>query len=169
MKFEVQPIVRELDLGEYDAIYQGHSLQVWVNAPAEFLRQRDELLVEYSRHWKELSRLRLQAVRDGGQRFQLTKVLPWKQPAAPSAPGADEALAEAFNAWVRGSFLPAIHGWFAELLSKGPEDTRWTGAELDEVFRRDSVLIEWIKRRSLEMVQAYAEEKKRNFEPPSST
>lgn len=184
MKIDVVPIVRELDLGEYSPIYAGKSVQVWVNAPNEFLRRRDELLVEYSRHWNELRRLRLEAVQGTTQGFSLVKLLPRRltprgarrsldarsggrsDPA--EAPDADQALADRFNTWVSEEFLPAVHAWFSELLSKGSEENSLSHAEIDTIYANDTVLLEWIKRRSLEMVQAYAAEKKTSSGRPSS-
>lgn len=162
MKLAVQPIVRQLDLAQYHAAYadQGAVVWVWVNAPTAFLRQRDELLIEYSRRWGELQRLRIQAVEDVGSRFVLRKLFPPKR--AAGAPDADQIQIDRFNEWVGGTFLPRLHAWFANLLSKGPDDTHWTAEELDRIFQEDSTLLEWIKRKALGLVQAYAEEKKRD-------
>ena len=169
MKLEVQPIVRELDLGGYAPVYAGKMVYVWVNAPAAFLRERDLLVVEYGRQLREVTRLRQAREADASNKFLIRLPFLGKRPAGEATPVEAVRTVDRFNRWVAQTFLPRIDAWFADLLSHGPEDTHWTAEELDTIYEQDSILLEWIKRRSLELVQDYAAEKKRPFEPPSNS
>jgi hypothetical protein len=45
---EVRPILRPLDLGDYNDTFRGQVLQVWVNPPRAFIRERDELVGQFT-------------------------------------------------------------------------------------------------------------------------
>lgn len=69
---------------------------------------------------------------------------------------------EEFKAYTFETFLPGIFGWFAKLWSQGAEDdTHWTVEEIRELEDADPALAEFMKRRSMQMIQEHrAKEKK---------
>lgn len=164
MRFEIRPVLQPLDLGEYEEIYRGTCLQVWVNPPSDFLKERDQLLFEYAR------RFRHQIGRQAQARDEIAKArfaIARKARIENSEKQLETAVDE-FNRWITETWHPALNEWFSKLLSKGQPESHVTAEKLKDVDDKDSTLLDWIKNRCLVMIEDYADGKKKDLRPKSS-
>jgi hypothetical protein len=139
MKLNIQPILKPLDLGEYDPEHmQGQSLQVWVNPPLNTLNELDELNREFTRRSTNL------LYPDKGDKRDLAKRT------------AD------FDDWFSSVFLHQTNAWYARILSQGPEETRWKADDLDEVYQASPGLLKWIKESVMQLINEQGTAKKKS-------
>lgn len=139
MKVIIQKIVRPFDLGEKAPELSGQKIYVWINPTLAFMKERDEIFLEFARKQKEL--------RDA----ETKKV---------------ENLAELnaqFNAWLDGDFTDKNNAWFAHLWSQNEkQETHWTAAEVDELRNADPALLDWMKAHSVDMILEYRKAEKKS-------
>jgi hypothetical protein len=130
MKIQIKKIVRDLNLGDYDAQYEGLTLKVWVNPDRGTIAEREELQAEFETKTQEIR--------------------------------SNNALAEPFLKWVAEVYAPAILDWYARLWSQGEDaQTHWSVDEMKELDTQDPAMLEWMKRRSVQMaIQHRTQEKK---------
>lgn len=128
MKFGVQKIVKEIQLGDYAPEYAGQTVLVWVNVPREMQEQRRALLEKYAKFLKA----------SRGPLFR----------------------------WYYGYVFKKIENesqdWFSRLWSAGADEaTHWPKEEVRALNRADAVLYKWLTRKSIELVDAFAQDKKK--------
>jgi hypothetical protein len=147
VKIEWRPVLQPLMLKEYHADYGEERIMVCVNPRPDFLRERSDLIAEYTRRAAEMQLLANKARIAGmGDGITLTKQQ------------ADDAAA-ALIAWGESTFIPAMHNWFARLWSFG--DDRYTAADVDQYQEIDPHFVAWAKARSIEMIEAHASARKK--------
>ena len=132
MKINVTKIIRPLDLGGKAPELSGQIIQTWINPTLAFMKERDEIFMEFARQQKDMGK------------------------------GDDPEIVQKWNDWIEGDFTNMNNRWFAKLWSQADDvGTHWTFEEVDELKRVDPALLEWMKSRSVEMIIEYrAREKK---------
>jgi hypothetical protein len=128
-RFDIPKILRPLVLRDYAPEMGEAVIQVWVNLPGKVIEQHDRLN-------DEIDLLR---------------------PKIADEKATDESRKEAASRLVAvGNKMIAWHG---EIWSQGPEGTRWTEEEIDELIsttrETDPMLWPWLMRRTNELIQEH--------------
>ena len=139
MKLNISKVIQSLELGGYAEEMQGQAVKVWVNPDLAVLRRRETLIEKYNRLLKNLT-----DVPEAADKHKIK-----------AAEQVRERL-EAFNEFALGDFVNGIHDWFAELWSQSADPaTHWTREELVQLNEADPALYQWMKNRSIEMIEAH--------------
>lgn len=145
MKLNITKVIQALDLGEYAEAMQGQVVQVWLNPDRATLRRRELLIEEYNR--------RLEALKNPPQVTEKNRVKVAER---------FKTTLDEFNEFALGDFLKGIHEWFASLWSQHTDaGTHWTTDELVELNEADPALYQWMKDRSLKMMEAHRSREKK--------
>jgi len=135
MKFEFPKIIRELDLGGYDPVFQGRTLQVWVNPPKGLLDAHNANIQEL----RDVLRRASEAV--------LSKDLSDEQRLAQKEQTAAE-LERLGKAQI---------AFYAELWGQGSDPM--TEEDVEELIRvstdTDPVFFDWLKSETIGMIRAH--------------
>lgn len=128
-KFDIPKILRPLALKDYAPEMGEAVVQVWVNLPGKLIEQHDRLN-------DEVDLLR---------------------PKIANEKATDESRKEAALRLV--AIGKEMIAWHAEIWSQGPEETRWTEEEVDELIsstrERDPQLWPWLMMRTKELIQEH--------------
>jgi hypothetical protein len=134
MKITIPKIILPVEMTDYSPELAGKFLFVWVNPPREMLAQYDELVNELQT--KELENAR-------------RTLFPAEQPKAESS-GLQQTF-DTLKHWLHIKAETKPEGidekllrWYAEVWSQGPEDSRWTVAELRELEMQDPAFLSWM-------------------------
>ena len=131
---KIPVILQGLDLSEYHESLKGETLQVWVNPPLTIREEHAQVFFEWN----------LAEVETG-------KGVENKLP--------DEKLA-AFKA-LRDKYEARINEWFCRIWSQGPEDSRMPLEELTVLNASDPAFVEWLKRRTMTLIEEHRREQKK--------
>lgn len=143
MKLNIARFIKPLDLAEYAEPFKGQVVQVWVNPDLATVRRRDLLIEKYNRMLKNMLDLG-KNVENASEKA--------RQEIAEQA----RMQIEAFNAFALGEFTDGINKWFADLWSQAEDPaTHWTVEELVHLNEQDPALYQWMKDRSVEMVERH--------------
>ena len=161
-KIAVKTILRSLDLGDYDEGYRGQVLQVWVNPPRSFVIERDEAIAGFMAREQALSKMAVTqtmvTLKKKSWVERMWSVVSRRRSASEMQQAQDEYKDYAEK------FVPRMHEWFAEMWSQGEE--KETAEQIAELYNAEPALVEWMKRRSVEMlVEHRSIEKKPNGRP----
>ncbi len=135
MNIEIPKAVEKLDLGEYMPEMYGQYLEVWVNPPAEMLKEIGDLT---------------QGIFDLVGRA-MRKKQNW--------------LSKKFNSNSSETIQKRIRELFSELLSQGKPQTRLSETDLkrlmDETFETDPGFWPWLQNKIAVMIREHREGKKK--------
>lgn len=139
---EWKPVFELLPLrGYYSDAPPNEGFMVCVNPTREFRQERADLLNEFSR------------------RFAVYRSLDKKKTRSADEKAADDKAAQDFLDWSGGAFIPAMDGWFARLLSFGPD--QYTADDIVEMRRVDEHLVNWLFVECIRMIEEHAGAKKK--------
>ncbi len=143
MKISIPKVIASVQLGEYAPELQGKFLHVWVNMPKEKLQQYDDLVTSLQEQSLAEAQKTLESnsdsqaddkdqQSDGVRRLinQLKLMLHKKRDRKVDA--VDVKLLQ----------------WYVEMWSQGPEETRWTVEELQQLEEQDPAFLSWCITRS---------------------
>jgi hypothetical protein len=138
MKFQIvwKPVLVPLYLREYQPEYGDECLQVCVNPATQFLTEKVALGEEYALRYAETAKLMT----------------------ADDKKLAEKKVAD-FLEWNNTEFMDRADGWFATLWSFGAD--QWTPADLKLIKETDPHLLTWLKNRSMEMIEAHKQDRKK--------
>lgn len=149
MKITIPKVIIQVPLKNYAAELNGHALHVWVNPPMDKLD-------EYNRLVTELQERQLESAR---------------QVLAPESEKKETPLQRALEQMTRwlkikkeqpaDSLDDGLLKWYADLWSYGPEDTRWTAAELRTLEGQDPAFLSWMISQTWAVRNAHIEQKKK--------
>jgi hypothetical protein len=154
MKFEIPKTVRFLDFREYDpenAALAGVGIHVWVDPPRSALLELDRLNGSYLAEMK----------RYGGT----------LGPAGAKKPGLGMLFRKAREQGAFRSFVDSYHrsvyAWYARIWSQAADpETHWTVAEVQQVDEANTVLLEWMYRKTFELIEQHRADTKKGSRPP---
>lgn len=139
--FEWKAVIHPLDLGEYNPALAGQTIPVCVNPQQEWMEERARLLNGFMERYREYNALL--ALKD--------------------APADALEKIQAFSAWTKDTFNPAVDDWYARLFSRGEET--YTAAEIAEFARVDLHFYNWLLRRVIELIEEHRTGRKKNSPP----
>jgi len=139
-KLEWKPVLQALALKDYHLEYEDNVIQVCVNPQPDFLQERTALMVENSSLLMRVQRATQNIAQAKGDDLE-------------AATQAAREARDSFNTWIQQGFLPGIQNWFARLWSFGNET--FTAEDLDEYEKVDPHFLNWLKRRSMEMIDEH--------------
>lgn len=145
MDIQFEKVLRPLDLGDYlgegENAYRGKLLSVWVNPDGKTRAERQFLLMEYARILAAPKKKKWNFRKQAEPVFDAKKL--------------DELLARNYK-------------WLESILNQDVENP-CTVHEIKSLREVDTVLYEWILKRSVDMIAEYQEEKKRPSKAPLKT
>ena len=136
IQFKYKPVIKPLYLREYHPDYGDETIEVCVNPAPAFLQQRSALSEENARRYAESA-----------------KAIEKK------AENAAELVA-AYMDWFNTEFNNRADEWFAKLWSFGAD--QWTAQELQVIKETDPHFLNWLKNRSVEMIEEHRLGRKKN-------
>ncbi len=146
IKITWKPVLQALALKDYHADYGDEKIMVCVNPQPAFLRVRSQLMNDYAGRYSEVELLDKKAQIASDER---------KHEAETAAGRASTELMD----WAEKVFIPGINGWFASLWSFG--DDTFTVEDLNEYHSVDPHFLNWLKARSIEMIENHASARKK--------
>jgi hypothetical protein len=162
VKINIPKVVLPVNLGGYAPELEGSCLFVWVNPPRDTLQAYDDLVTELQS--KELAQARKTLIdRNEGS----------EQKAEGSGQKAEQTiLAKAFEQVERmlgrkkeqkadGIDVKLLE-WYAQIWNCGPEETRWSVAELRELEAQDPSFLSWMIAQTWAVRRDHIERKKKS-------
>jgi len=149
MKINIPKVVIPVSLAEYAPELQGKFLHVWVNQPRERLREYDDLVTEMQERSMAEARKSVES--------QTSKVVPQGDDKGQEGRTSTvmEKVFDQIRAMLRFKRERKADGidvkllkWYAEMWSQGPDDTKWTVDELQELEAQDPAFLSWCIARS---------------------
>jgi hypothetical protein len=149
-------VLRPLSLRDYAPEFPEIAFQVWVNPPVELLTRRYEISAR-----ADVGRAALVALRKEYPDLKTTE-----RPELAQVRAEIERLVKE-----QAEAGKALIAWVSEILSAGPEDTRWGEADLQALIAAygdtDPRVFSWIANSAWEMVLRHRGELKNGSTPPA--
>jgi len=139
----IPKLVKTVDFGEYAPELAGQCLHVWINPPMGFLAKYNDLVTAMQERDLDEAAKNLDE-KTGGLLEHIRSLVRLKS-RLPSAQHTDQGLLE----------------WYAQLWSQGPQETRWTAAELRQIEAKDPSLLAWMIERTWQKRAEHIERKKK--------
>lgn len=141
MKINVPKIVRPLYLSDYAESMGEQMIEVWVNPPADLLRERDELV--RSVYEKSMEKARERLPDEENAEVLLEKAL--------------KSLGDVLTEDEAQELDQKMQNWLAEIWSQG--DAPWTVAEIAELQQEcretDPYLMTWLSQQTRQMIHLH--------------
>jgi hypothetical protein len=154
----VKAIVKPMDLGEYDEGYRGQVLEVWVNPPRAFVIERDEAIAGFVVREQALRKM---SVTQSVQTLESLRTKSWLKRMGERLGKPSNELQNAQSEYkdYAEKFVLRMNEWFAKLWSQGEE--KETAEQIAELYNAEPALVEWMKRRSVEMLVEHRSNEKK--------
>jgi len=151
-KFEYKAVIEPLRLGEYHPDYGQESIEVCVNPRPEFMDERSKLLNEYTERYAKTNDLMKE--RENLQTKQVKRPAKTEKRIDELNDLIEQSAAD-FLEWNDKEFVPQANAWFARLWSFGEDE--WSVEDTQQIQEQDPAMLNWLKKRSMEMIEAHKE------------
>jgi len=135
---EWRPVLELLPMsGYYKDAPPNEGFMVCVNPTREFKQERVDLMNEFSRRF-----------------VVYNAALKKKKAQNEEERAADEKITTEFLTWSGDTFIPATDGWYARLLSFGPDP--YAAADIAEMRKVDEHFVNWLYAECVRMIEEHA-------------